>query len=490
MTLKVTLKDTSGRPFELSNAAAVFGLGLLLVGAALLSFTDSRLDSATADEPVHVVDGIVQARSGTWNAGAQHPPLVRELYGAAAIAGGAAEPPRIVLRDYVRSTRAYLFAPRAGKPVDEPLLCARAVAIGFFLALLLAGFAAAGGGSSGFFAAALLAGQTALFPHGHLAGTDVPVTFFMTAALVFLAEEIARPRGMTALALVVALAAALATKGSAAILLAFVPLAFLVAAWRAEGRRRRYLAVEGFLAPLLAVVLLSLLLRLWVAGDPPGMLEFFCRLYGLSPADQARLLALDRIDHPLARYAFVLVFHLRESQAGLASYFLGEVSSRPSPLYHLVAIAVKSPVVWLAAGAAGTLLSVRKGASSRARLLYGFAVFYLIASLPGSRIGVRHMFPLVAAVSAGAAILLAPLLSRHGRALFAAALLIALSPLAFSRRLGGNGLLGAVFAKPPLADSNLDWGQDLLRLRRLLGERRIPASDVAVAYFGGDVPAA
>src|SRR6185369_14557152 len=119
--------------------------------------------------------------------------------------------------------------------------------------------------------------------HGHLAGTDVPVTFFMTAALVFLAEEIARPRGMTALALVVALAAALATKGSAAILLAFVPLAFLVAAWRAEGRRRRYLAVEGFLAPLLAVVLLSLLLRLWVAGDPPGMLEFFCRLYGLSP---------------------------------------------------------------------------------------------------------------------------------------------------------------------------------------------------------------
>ncbi len=66
--------------------------------------------------------------------------------------------------------------------------------------------------------------------------------------------------------------------------------------------------------------------------------------------------------------------------------------------------------------------------------------------------------------------------------------LFVLSPLAFGRSVGRHALAARLFPEPPLADSNLDWGQDLPRLAALSASRGIAPGDLGVAYFGGDLP--
>jgi hypothetical protein len=91
-------------------------------------------------------------------------------------------------------------------------------------------------------------------------------------------------------------------------------------------------------------------------------------------------------------------------------------------------------------------------------------------------------------VSAGAAAALAPPLLSRSPAAFVVALLLALSPLAFGRSVGRHGLAARLFLAPPLADSNLDWGQDIPRLADLASAKGIAPASLGVAYFGGDLP--
>jgi hypothetical protein len=148
---------------------------------------------------------------------------------------------------------------------------------------------------------------------------------------------------------------------------------------------------------------------------------------------------------------------------------------------------VKSPLPWLLLVAAGILVAFVR-APLRARLLLFSGAVFLAAALGGPRIGVRHLLPVVVLLSAGAAAALGPSLLRRSPAAFAFALLLALSPLAFGRSVGRHGLVARLFTVPPLADSNLDWGQDLPRLADLVARRGIPPASLGVAYFGGDLP--
>ena len=148
---------------------------------------------------------------------------------------------------------------------------------------------------------------------------------------------------------------------------------------------------------------------------------------------------------------------------------------------------MKSPVPWLLLVLAGTLAAFVR-APLRSRLLLFSGAAFLAASLGGPRIGVRHLIPVIVLFSAGAAAAFGPSLLRRSPAAFVVALLLALSPLAFGRSVGRHGLAARFFRAPPLADSNLDWGQDLPRLATLASERGIPPASLGVAYFGGDLP--
>lgn len=466
------------------SRAVRLGLLLVVVLTAVLAVLDARRDGATADEPIHVAAGVVQAKYGSWAVNVELPPLAKELWGRAARAAGAVETPPLSFRALFLSARAQLFA--AADPL-KVLLAARLVTVAFLGALLFFAARAAGGGEAGLLAAALLAGQTALVPHGHLVTADVPAAALVAAAVWGTLALFERPSVARLLATALAAAAAIATKQTALVLLPLLPL-LVVPELRLsrDPKGRRRLVLFALSLPLLTVVFLALLLRPFTAGES-GLLPTLLSLYRLPEGDATFVTRLSALDAGLGRYALSTLFVLRQTEAGRLSYFLGDVSTSPSPAYHLVALFVKSPVPWLVLVLAGTVAAFVR-APLRSRLLLFSGAAFLAASLGGPRIGVRHLIPVVVLLSAGAAAAFGPTLLRRSPAAFVVALLLALSPLAFGRSLGRHGLAARLYREPPLADSNLDWGQDLPRLATLASERGIPPASLGVAYFGGDLP--
>lgn len=465
------------RRLEGAGLAAILGL------AVVLSLLDGRRDSVTADEPVHVAAGLAQAVHGGWSLNLEHPPLAKELFGRAARLAGARDGP-ISFRAFFRSCQDVLFRNRGGVAADAVLLPARAVTVGFFAFLIAASYAAAGGGGAGLLAAALVAGEAAFFPHGHLATTDVPFAALGAAAVAALLGHLEKPSASRLLLAALLLALAALTKFTG--LLLFPVAAGLVLlgaeAKPAKKPKRVALALGIPLAGLLAAVAL---LRLWNPPSSAENLSLLTGIYRLSPADQGRIQAIGRVDAGAARYAAGLLVNLRQAEAGRPTYFLGAVTDRPPATYHAVALLVTAPAVWLLFVAAGAASSLRRGAPPRTRSLLLSAVALFVLSLPGPRIGVRHVLLPAVLASAGAA---AALAQRRGPRPLLVSVIAALAPLALGRTIGREGLAALLYQRPALADSNLDWGQDLLRLRDELGRRGLSPSGLAVAYFGGDEP--
>ena len=468
-----------------SSRAVRLGFVFVVVLAASLAVVDARRDGATADEPIHLAAGVAQAAHGGWNVNVELPPLAKEAWGRAARAAGAVEKPPLSFRSVFLSSRAQLFSAPSPETV---LFAARLVTVGSLVLLLVFAARAAGGGEAGLLAAALLAGQTALLPHGHLVTADVPVAALVAAAAWGTVALYDRPFSARLLGTALAAAAAIATKQTALVLLPLLPL-LLVPAIRLsrDARVTRRFALVAVALPLLTLALLAVLLRPY-ASATDGALAPLLSIYRLAPPDASLVTNVASVDAGLGRYLLSTLFVFRQTEAGRPGYFPGEASTTISPAYHLVALLVKSPLPWLLLVAAGTLAAVVR-APLRARLLLFGGIAFLAASLGGPRIGVRHLAPAIVLLSAGAATALGPSLLRRSPAAYAAAILLALSPLAFGRSVGRHGALERLFAAPPLADSNLDWGQDLPRLADLVASRGIPPDALGVAYFGGDLPA-
>jgi hypothetical protein len=464
---------------------AIAGLGAILALAATLSLLDAGSDSVTADEPVHVAAGLSQAIHGGWSLNLEHPPFAKELFGRAAHLAGARDGP-ISFRAFYRSCQDVLFRNRGGVTSGAVLLPARAVTTGFFLLLIAASFAAAGGGGAGLLAAALVAGQAAFFPHGHLATTDVPFSALGAAAVALLLGFLEKPSAPRAVLAALLLALAALTKFTGLLLFPVAAGLLFFGTGSKAGRpvRRAALAVGLPLAGFLGALAL---LRFWTPPSASENRALLAGIYRLTPGDQSRIEAIGRLDDGAARYAAGVLVTLRQAEAGRPTWFLGRVTAHPPASYHVVALLITAPAIWLLLVAAGTALSLRRGTAPRARRLLVSAAALLVLSLPGPRIGVRHVLLPAVLASAGAAAARAP---RLGRRLLAVSAAAALVPLALGRTIGRDGMASALFHRPALADSNLDWGQDLGRLRGALKSRALGPGDLAIAYFGGDEPEA
>jgi hypothetical protein len=187
------------------------------------------------------------------------------------------------------------------------------------------------------------------------------------------------------------------------------------------------------------------------------------------------------------------------------NYLCGEYLLTNFPHYYLVALLVKTPLGFLPLlplGLARIAGRLRAGADPRRLLALGLpalvlALLVLAASMYNPHnIGVRHVLPaipLMIVLAAGAA---GPARGLRGRALSAAALALALLGAAESawrapHRLSFFNLAAGGGPEPGLRildESNVDWGQDLVALARVLRQERV--RQVALLYFGSADPAA
>jgi hypothetical protein len=188
------------------------------------------------------------------------------------------------------------------------------------------------------------------------------------------------------------------------------------------------------------------------------------------------------------------VMLLKKMSYPRTAYFHGEIGPGWAA-YFPVAFLVKSPLPELLLGALGLLaIATRRSPSRDPLLASGLAVFAIsygvFAVLATMNIGERHLLPLhpILAVAAGAGAGWAG--TRWGKGLLLALVLwlgieVALvhpNELGYFNETVGGWRQGWRW----LADSNVDWGQDLLRLALWTKANGDP--EVKLAYFGAVDP--
>ena len=378
--------------------------------------------SQTADEPAHVAAGA-EWLSGTYELDPQHPPLARIFVAIGPLLRGAHY---VAAPHWVLSGNAILYG--AGDYVAT-LASARAGTLVFFLLgcwIVFAWTRKLFGDVAAVLALVFFALQPTVLAHAALATTDMAVAATIIAALYAVAY--ARPAVIG-----LAIAAAVVSKFSA--------IVFLVGGF---GVRRQRLRLEsGSVAAALQMAAIAILGILMVYRFDVGDL-------------------------------FRGINDLRAHNAqGHPSYLFGEVRQGGWWYYFPVALWFKSTLPLLVAFALG----IRK---RTAPLVAAFAVILGIAMLSRISIGVRHVLPLYPLMAIVAAYGVMQLRKPFAIAVILAQ--IASFALAHPDHLAYFNLTAGRDPSRILLDSNLDWGQDLLRLEDACAKHAVES--LHIAYFG------
>jgi hypothetical protein len=441
--------------------AALIAIPLLRIIATYAVF------SQTSDEPFHIAAGLQWLTTGQYDLDIEHPPLARIAFGIdAALHGaklGSGDPVEIgnalLERDggYIRN----LAAARAG---NLPFFLLTLAVVGWWTRRLF-------GHAAALIALALFGALPPILGHAGLATTDMAAAATTVTALYFFARWLEVPSWPNALLLSVACGLGLLSKFSfviffpvAAIVMAIVHLVF---------HRDRVSLVR--IAQIAAGALLAFVM-VWAAYKfSTGTFDV-----GMRPAWQ-RIANQYRIPAP----QFLAGLHRvhRHSAAGHWGYLFGESSRHGWWYYFPVVIFFKTPLAFLAAAAIGSVRMLR----SRSAEAIGVAITPLAMLVPamtsGINIGVRHVLPIfpLLAICAAYGVLALWRRSRVAVIVLLAWYFVA-TALAHPDYMSYFNEAAAGHPERIAADSNLDWGQDLLRLGDVV--RREHIDHLYVAYFG------
>lgn len=441
----------------------VLAVSLVLLATVRIAATYTVFNH-TSDEPAHIACGMQWLDKGVYQWEAQHPPLSRVFMALGPYLSGIRSqntpPSKFLAMSWEGANILY-----AGHHYDRTLSLARMGNLPFFwLACAVVywwGFR--------YFSRAAAVAALALFTflppvlaHAGLATTDMALTACLGAAFLAGMNWLEKPSLGSGALFGVATGLMILSKFSA---LVFFPAAVALAmgwylftarpAWNVAPR----LASFG-LAVLVAVLLV------W-AG------------YRFS------------FDHVPAPELFAGIRQVIEHNAGgQPTYLLGSRSDNGFLLYFPVALAVKTPLAFLALLFTGLAMVKYE---RRLWIAIAFAAGVLLPAMYSNiSIGVRHILPIYIAFSIVAAVGLVRMLELGAtRKWIPAASGVLLVWLAASSVLSHpdylpyfNELAGGEPEKI-LADSDLDWGQDLKRLSARLHE--VGATSVAFeSYIVGD----
>ena len=467
-------------------------IGGLLAAFAAQAWLAARRDSVTIDEFAHLPVGLYALQTGDLSLDPINPPHTRMLAALPVLLEAPAFSPPPGTAEWALGY--HLMQANAAR-YHELFLPARATIIALTVLLGIVVACWAGqlyGASSAVLAAFLFAFSPALLAHGHLVTLDASGALGFTATAFAAWRLIDRASLRAALATGAALGIASLLKLSGIVLVVVVAAVVLVRALRERDRP------WWLWAGLLAVVMLTAILAI-NAGY--GFKGTFAPLVRARLAEGGALAQLRdaapwlRLPLPVSFVDGIdMVMNVGKQQE--PTYFLaGRLSSRGWWYYHLAAFALKTslPVLLLTLGCIAHAL-VRGGMGPREYALWiPIGVIFLSNTLFNSlQIGVRHALPAYPLLF----VVLSPRLgrmlagwSRGNKAMAVAAALllawhaagtIAVAPryLQFCNEIAG----GAEGGYRWLIDSNIDWGQDLIRLREYLERERIDS--VNLAYFG------
>jgi hypothetical protein len=363
-------------------------------------------------------------------------------------------------------------------------------------ALLAYGFARSlYGPAGGLLTAVFVCFAPNLLAHGPLITPDVYLTAGLLGSLWAFDALLRRPGWRTALLLGLALGAACLAKLTALLLFVILPpvlLAFQIADhYRAKTEpaeatpgRRTWLAAAG--AGLVGLLVVNAGYLFAGTGTPLGDFAFQS-----GPFRQVQQALPAWLPVPLPA-AYFRGLDAQLAEEGYLAYLLGRFNQQGFWHYYLVGLLVKTPLVVLAL--CGLAWLCGRGVRRReVALLATAGVLFVFFSLARHKnIGMRYLLflePMMAVWVgrlAASPCWTAPAYRRRLRAVTAAAgawlVVTALATwpdyLAYFNPACGGPSKGHKY----LLDSNLDWGQDLIALRRYMDREGIDVIDLA--YFG------
>lgn len=318
--------------------------------------------------------------------------------------------------------------------------------------------------------------------YGPLANTDIGVTFGFAVAIFIFARFVQVPTWRGAVVAGAVTAVALAMKYTA-LLLGPVYLGLIALSWPTVKPHLR--SVPRYLGVFL------------LAGWLVTMLVYFTRWTPAPPATPQEIAAL-QIPDWFVRWREVLLpptfwkgiaLTLGHAKEMRESYLCGQWSQGGWWYYLPVAFVLKSPVAFvvLLIGAVGLFLRQARvtGLWERAAWL-GAVVYAGVAVTSGINIGVRHLLPALPLVCVGIGCAVARVRWRHGRwvaaGLMGWQMLVAVAAYPLYVQFFSEAVGGAKNGHRYLIDSNFDWGQDAIRLKRYLDENGI--GSIYLDYFG------
>lgn len=466
-------------------------LALIIIVSSFLMMISSTKESQTTDEAIHLFAGYTYLKEGDFRLDPEHPPLLKELAALPLFLNqkihyslnGLWEQADKFYYDSWREARILgeEFFYLSGNNPNQMLFLGR---IPFIVLTLILGVFV-------YFWAEKLYGQKAgllamiltlfcpnILAHGHLINTDLGLTLFILLSVYFFGEFLkSTTRRVTTKNLILAgifVGFAFASKYTAIILLpiliALVLAKMLIDKKSSFGKYFGGLAIVGFLA----------LLIIW------GSYGFVEKSFFLLPVSFIK--------------GFFLVF--LHAVSGHSSFLLGQTSTQGWWYYFPVAIFFKMPIAFFVFFFLAIIYWKRlrqENIFDELLIIVPPIIFLLFSMSSKANLGVRHIlpiFPFLFIFASRSINLVSWTKEKVGTIIFGILILWHISTafissfnyLSYFNEFAGGSRAGYQI----LTDSNLDWGQDIFRIKEYLTEHQVSEGyilypwngDSALAYYG------
>jgi len=471
-------------------------VSVLIVCMCLLVGSTWRYFSVTWDEPEHLAAGMQLLDEDVYIYDVQHPPLARLA---------------MALGPYLAGARAFNEPGPSGEQSGRDLLyktghygeylfLARAGMLPFLALLLWSTWLWSKylfGPRTALLATLLVATTPPLLGHAGVAALDIPGTATCTLALYCLMRWFETQSWQAAVWCGVAAGMAIATKLSALPFIAVVGAAWLPCWWLSRNRVPANAPAPTSLGRWSGQCI-TILLVMFFCAALTYTIEFRRFSTALSSTSGWAYLVgasgwahdvLQAIGHVvplpvgLGRLILSIQALLKHNHEGHLSYLMGRFSETGFREFYVVALAVRTPLPLLLLGTAGLValpLRARQQGWTVAAPSIAFIVLLAFCSFYSRiNIGMRHVFTLFPLLCMAGAAFTAMLWKRYRQPALRAVLValigwqISLLYSAYPDYLPYFNMFAGKHPEHILIDSDLDWGQDVERLRDRLNELHV-----------------
>lgn len=368
----------------------------------------------------------------------------------------------------------------------------------------------------GLFVLALYAFYPDVLAHGRLVTTDIAAAFGFVITIYFFDKALVNKTWRSIIIAAVAFGVAQLLKFSAFLLFIALLILVFIRAYvdKKENKKGYWFNVWQNFKPYFWVCVLSLIV-VWLVYLPfvwntPPSIEY--KVIESNLTSNPQTLALRNFLHAfennpfsraLGHYFLGIMLVIGRVEGGNVTFILGQLSEKSISWFFPVAWLLKTsiPIILLFTASVITFFAnwgrTKKNLWTWSLILVPFIVYWGVTLKGSLNIGIRHLMPTIPFVLLMIGFTIYPIINNKKSDRF---ILIKKLVLGFlliymigSTLINYPNFISYFNEATPkderykrLVDSSLDWGQDLLRLKKYVDDNNIKS--IKVDYFGGSVP--